>query len=56
MHKRKFEKNFLDSHKLPQAHEKVCDENESRIRKKNDRRKQFISCIRRTGEKDLNQL
>ena len=31
------EKIFRGSHKLPQAHEKVCDENEeSRIRKKND--------------------
>ena len=25
---------FRGSHKFPQAHEKVCDENESRIRKK----------------------
>ena len=31
------EKNFRGSRKLPQAHEKVCDENESRIiRKKNN--------------------
>ena len=28
------EKIFQGSSKLPQAHEKVCDENESRIRKK----------------------
>ena len=27
------EKSFRGSRKLPQAHEKVCDENESRIRK-----------------------
>ena len=33
------EKIFRGSHKLPQAHEKVCDENESRIiRKKNNAR------------------
>ena len=41
--KREFEKNFWGSHKLPQALEKVCDENESRriiiIRKKRRARK-----------------
>ena len=31
------EKIFQGSRKLPQAHEKVCDENESRIRKKTTR-------------------
>ena len=28
------EKNFRGSRKLPQAHEKVCDENETRNKKK----------------------
>ena len=28
-----FKKNFHCSHKLPQVHIKVCDKNESRIRK-----------------------
>ena len=31
------EKIFWGSHRLLQAHEKVCDENESRIRKKTTR-------------------
>ena len=53
------EKNFRASRKLPQAHEKVCDENETkkhtrkkrRVRKKViDGRKPFIGCIRKTGE------
>ena len=30
------EKSFRGSRKLPQAHEKVCNENESTIRRKND--------------------
>ena len=29
--KESLKNNFRGSHKLPQAHEKVCDENESRI-------------------------
>ena len=37
------EKIFWGSRKLPQAHEKVCDENESRIiRKKNDARVKIL--------------
>ena len=31
---KEFEKNFRGSRKLPQAHEKVCDENETKKRKK----------------------
>ena len=31
--KESLKNNFRGSHKLPQAHEKVCDENESRIRR-----------------------
>ena len=34
--KREFEKNFLGSRELPQAHKKVCNENESRNNEKND--------------------
>ena len=30
------EKNFRGSRKLPQAHEKVCDENETKKQEKND--------------------
>ena len=53
------EKNFRGSHKLPQAHEKVCDENESR--KINDRRlkygrKEFIRCVRKTRVMDIKRL
>ena len=45
--KREFEKNFRGSYKLPQAHEKVCDENERKYvlqTKKNviDGRREFI--------------
>ena len=32
------EKNFRGSRKLPQAHEKVCDENETKKQEKNDTR------------------
>ena len=40
------EKIFRGSCKLPQAHEKVCDENESRIiRKKNDARVKVLFII-----------
>ena len=31
--KREFEKYFQGSHELPQAHEKVCDENERKKRR-----------------------
>ena len=36
------EKIFWGSRKLPQAHEKVCDENESRIRKNHMHVKMFL--------------
>ena len=55
------EKNFQGSCKLPQAHKKVCDENETnkkkRVRKNViDGRKPFIGRIRKTGENDLDNL
>ena len=58
------EKIFQGSHKLPQAHEKVCDENESRIRRKKrcvrksiiHGRKPFITPRQKTGENDLHEL
>ena len=59
------EKNFWGSRKPPQAHEKVCNENErnkqtkkKRHARKNviDGRKPFIRCTQRTGENDLNKL
>ena len=57
------EKIFQGSRKLPQAHEKVCDENESRIRKKRrvrknviNGRKPFITSKQKTGENDLHEL
>ena len=58
------EKIFRGSRKLPQAHEKVCDENESRIRKKKrcvrknviHGRKPFITSKQKTGENDLHEL
>ena len=36
------EKNFRGSRKLPQAHEKVCDESETKKQEKNDTRKNYI--------------
>ena len=57
------EKIFWSSHRLPQAHEKVCDENESRIRKKRHARKNvihgrkpFITPKQKTGGNDLHEL
>ena len=56
------EKIFQDSRKLPQAHEKMYDENESRIRKKHAHksiihgRKPFIMPKQKTGENDLHEL
>ena len=57
------EKKFRGSRKLPQVHEKVCDENESRIRKKRrvrksiiHGRKPFITPKQKTGENDLHEL
>ena len=64
MHKREFEKNLWGSRKLPQVHEKVCDENErnKEQRKKQylhknviDGRKPFIRSTQITGENDLNE-
>ena len=56
------EKTFPGSSKLPQAYEKVCDENESRIRKKQRTRKSiihgrkpFITPKQKTGENDLHE-
>ena len=67
MHKREFEKNFRGSHKILQAHEKVCNENASRsrirIRKKRqvpkiffDGRKEFIRHMRKTHLMDIKLL
>ena len=39
--KENLKKYFQGSHELPQAHEKVCDENESR-KKKNDGRLKYF--------------
>ena len=57
-------KNILrGSHQLPQAHEKVCDENESRIRKKRharnnviDGRGEFIRRLWKGHAMDINKL
>ena len=58
------EKIFRGSRKLPQAHEKVCDENESKIRIRKKRcacksiihgRKPFIMPKQKTGETDLHE-
>ena len=56
------EKNFGGSRKLPQAHEKVCDENETKKQKRRVRknviegRKPFITSIQNTGKNDLHEL
>ena len=58
MHKKRVWKNFQGSHKLPQAHEKVCNENES-IRKKRkffDGRKEFIRRVQKTRVMDIKRL
>ena len=55
------EKIFWGSGKLPQAHEKVCDENERRRKKRHTRkndihgRKPFITLILRNFEGDLHE-
>ena len=54
------EKIFRGSRKLPQGHEKVCDENERRkkrhVRKNNIHgRKPFITLILRNCESDLHE-
>ena len=62
MHKKSLKKYFRGSRKLPQAHKKVCDENETKKKtmrmRKNviDGRKHFIGCLRKTGENDLDKL
>ena len=67
MHKKSLKKYFRGSRKLPQANEKVCDENEIRElnKEKNDvrvkmllmeLRKHFIGRLRKTDENDLDKL
>ena len=63
--KESLKKNFRGSRKLLQAHEKVCDENETKKERRSKRRarknafggrKPFIRRAQRTGENDLNKL
>ena len=64
--KESLKKTSQGSRKLPYAHEKVCDENETnkQTNKKKQRerknifgeRKPFIRCTQRTGENDLHNL
>ena len=62
--KESLKKYLRGSRKLPQAHEKVCDENETKKQRKKRRarkkvfggRKPFIRRAQRTGENDLNKL
>ena len=63
--KESLKKNFQGSRKLPHAHEKVCDENETKKQRRSKRRtrenvfggrKPFIRRAQRTGENDLNKL
>ena len=64
--KESLKKYFRGSRKLPKAHEKVCDENETNkeTKKKKRRarkkvfggRKPFIRRAQRTGENDLDKL
>ena len=56
------EKNFWGSHKLPQAHEKVCNEMKQK-NKINDmsvkmlfKEQHFIALIQNTGKNDLHEL
>ena len=57
-------KYFCDSRKLPQTHEKVCDENETKKQRKKRHvrknvfggRKPFIRRTQRTGENDLDKV
>ena len=42
MHKKSLKKSFRGSRKLPQAHEKVCDENETKKQEKNDGRLKYF--------------
>ena len=60
--KESLKKYFRGSRKLPQAHEKVCDENETKKKKPRackkvfGGRKPFIRRALRTGEDDLDKL
>ena len=69
MHKKEsLKKYFQGSRKLPQAHEKVCNENETKKQTKKQRkkrrarkkvfggRKPFIRRAQRTGENPLDKL
>ena len=51
-------KNFQGSRKLPQAHEKVCNENETRSSCKNvfDGREEFIRHLWKDHVMDINEL
>ena len=60
--KESLKKYFRGSRKLLQAHEKVCDEKETKKKKRRARkkvfggRKPFIRRAQRTGENDLDKL
>ena len=60
--KENLKKYFRGSHELPQAHEKVCDENETKkknnVHVKNviDGRKHFIGRLHKTSEDDWDKL
>ena len=66
MHKKRVRKNyFRGSRKLPQAHEKVCDENETKKQRRKKRRarkniidgrRAFIRYAQKTRAMDINQL
>ena len=50
-------KNFRGSHRLPQAHEKVCNENErSKKQRAPNGRKNFIRHMWKTDVMDIKQL
>ena len=66
--KESLKKYFRGSRKLPHAHKKVCNENETKKQRNKQRkkrrtrknvfggRKPFIRCMQRTGENDLDKL
>ena len=61
--KESLKKNFRGSRKLPHAHEKVCDENETNKKKKRRApkiffvvRKEFIILVRKARVMDINRL
>ena len=49
------EKNFRGSRKLPQAHEKVCDENETKKKKNDGRLKYFGGVYKVIAEHSCNR-